>query len=66
MSDLRVRAAVERFRREVRREALEEAARIADRGMLYGTDGGSPTEDETAVAESIAAAIRALMEPGDG
>jgi hypothetical protein len=49
-----------------RREALEEAARIADRGMLYGTDGGSPTEDEIAVAKRIAAAIRKLMEPGDG
>lgn len=44
---------------QARADAFEEAAKIADTGMLVPPDGGSPTEDECAVAERIAAAIRA-------
>lgn len=36
----------------------EACAKLADTGMLYGTDGGSPTQDEIDVAQRIAAAIR--------
>lgn len=43
-----------------RSAALEEAAKVADTGMLVPPDGGSPTQDEIDVAERIAAAIRAL------
>ncbi len=45
----------------VREQALEEAAKIADVGMLVPPDGGSPTKGEIDVALSIAAAIRALL-----
>lgn len=44
----------------VRRQAFEEAACIADYGMLVPPDGGSPTKAETDVALNIATAIRAL------
>lgn len=51
----------------VRKQAFEEAARIADYGMMVPPDGGSPTCEEIAVALRIAAAIRALSpaEPVD-
>lgn len=45
---------------EVRREALEEAAKVAERGCLTHPDGGSPTEPERELCEAIAADIRAL------
>ena len=44
----------------VRKQAFEEAARIADFGMMVPPDGGSPTKEEVDVALRIAAAIRAL------
>ena len=47
----------------IRREALEEAARIAERGCLVPPDGGSPTEAEREMCEAIAASIRALSPP---
>lgn len=40
------------------RSEREACAKLADNGMLYGTDGGSPTQDEIDVAQRIAAAIR--------
>jgi hypothetical protein len=52
---------IERLRVELsaaRSQAFEEAAKIADTGMLVPPDGGSPTQDEIDVAERIAAAIR--------
>ncbi len=39
-------------------EALEEAARIAENGCLVPPDGGSPTEEEREMCESIASQIR--------
>lgn len=39
-------------------ETREACARIADWGHMVPPDGGSPTDDERIVAESIAAAIR--------
>jgi hypothetical protein len=42
-----------------RREAMEEAARIARDACLSPPDGGSPTEGEVAVADNAAAMIRA-------
>lgn len=45
---------------EVRREALEEAALVAERGCLVPPDGGSPTEAEREMCEAIAASIRTL------
>lgn len=44
----------------VRKQAFEEAAKIADNGMLVPPDGGSPACEEIEVALRIAAAIRAL------
>ena len=43
-----------------RREALEEAAKVAERGCLTHPDGGSPTEPERELCEAIARDIRAL------
>lgn len=51
--------------RAARRAALEEAARIARDGCLVPPDGGSPSADEVAMCDGIAAAIRALMEADD-
>ena len=48
--------------KEIRNAALEEAAGIADKGMLVPPDGGSPTEDEIRVATAIANAIRSLKQ----
>jgi hypothetical protein len=45
---------------DVRREALEEAAKVAERGCLTHPDGGSPTEPERELCEAIARDIRAL------
>lgn len=45
---------------KVRDTVLEKAARIAETGCLVPPDGGSPTEDEREMCESIASAIRAL------
>lgn len=43
-----------------RREGLEMAALVARDGCLVPPDGGSPTEDERVMCDSIAATIRAL------
>jgi hypothetical protein len=43
---------------------LEEAARIAENGCLVPPDGGSPTEDEREMCESIATQIRLLKLKG--
>lgn len=43
---------------------LEEAARVAENGCLVPPDGGSPTEDEREMCESIAARIRLLKLKG--
>ncbi len=48
-------------RDEIRREALEEAAQVAELAHMVPPDGGSPTEDERRVAEAAASAIRSLM-----
>lgn len=44
-----------------RREALEEAARIARNGCLVPPDGGSPTQEEADMCDRIAEAILALV-----
>jgi hypothetical protein len=46
---------------EVRREALEEAAKVAENACPVPPDGGSPTEEERAVSERAADAIRDLI-----
>lgn len=43
-----------------RQQALEEAAKVAESGCLVPPDGGSPTDEEREMCESIAAQIRAL------
>jgi hypothetical protein len=43
------------------REVLEKAAVIALNGCLVPPDGGSPTENEIAMCDYIAKAIRALI-----
>lgn len=43
-----------------REEALEEAAKIAEQGCLVPPDGGSPTDYEREMFETVAARIRAL------
>ncbi len=59
-------AEIERLRALPSRDAvLEEAARVAERAHLVPPDGGSPTENERAVAEAAAAAIRALKKDTD-
>ena len=45
------------------REALEEAAKVAERGCLVPPDGGSPTESEREMCEAIARDIRAVGAP---
>lgn len=50
---------------QARDEALEEAARVAQAGALVPPDGGSPTADEVALCDHIAAAIRALKDKSD-
>jgi hypothetical protein len=52
--------------REARAEVLEEAAIVAGDACLVPPDGGSPTPEETAVAETAAARIRALKENSNG
>ena len=47
---------------DARREALEEAAKLASWAHMVPPDGGSPTEDECRVAETAAAGIRALID----
>lgn len=49
-----------------RAEAIEEAAKVAEWAAMVPPDGGSPTEEETAVANEAAIRIRALanMERG--
>jgi hypothetical protein len=42
------------------REALREAAMIAENGCLVPPDGGSPTEDERLMCRAIAVRILAL------
>jgi hypothetical protein len=44
--------------RQTRNQALEEAAQIAGNGCLVPPDGGSPTEAESEMCESIASCIR--------
>lgn len=59
-------AEIERLRALTSRsDVLEEAARVAERAHLVPPDGGSPTENERAVAEAAAAAIRALKKDTD-
>jgi hypothetical protein len=48
---------------DIRRAALEEAARVAERACLVPPDGGSPTPEEVEVANRAAADIRALSGP---
>lgn len=45
---------------DLRNDALEEAAKVAEWAHMVPPDGGSPTEDERRVADAAAAAIRAL------
>lgn len=55
----RLRAALE----TARRDALVQAAFVARAACLVDPDGGSPTEEECAVAEEAARRIRALTQP---
>lgn len=48
----------EAVERRIRNDALEEAACIARNGCLVPPDGGSPTEAEAELCESIASMIR--------
>jgi hypothetical protein len=48
----------------LRADVIEACARIADTGHLVPPDGGSPSEEEHAVAKHIAAAIRASGKEG--
>ena len=43
-----------------REGVIEECARVAENGCLVPPDGGSPTNAERELCESIAAAIRSL------
>lgn len=50
------------YREAARRDALEEAAKVAEWAHMVPPDGGSPTEDEHAVAKAAAQAIRNLKD----
>lgn len=65
IAETEARAKAMRVIAAARPHILEEAARIADYGALVPPDGGSPTPEENAVAENIAAAIRAAKERGE-
>jgi hypothetical protein len=47
-----------------RRAALEEAAKVAEWAHMVPPDGGSPTEEEKAVADEAARRIRARIGEG--